>query len=389
MDIDGPILREARLAGGYTVRDMARLTGFSHGQVSNVEGGHRRPTPRFVDAYRRVLGDSVDRRGVLASVAATAAVGLVADLSTMAEVLRLGFDRDYGTPDWAEVVANFEAEFAHLPSTFGPSLFTQLAVLRQTIAEQGPTSDRLHAFAGLSRLWALWLGNAGRFPEARGWYATAAKAAERSGDQVLRAYIYATEANRGPYERHTIRTTLDLAGRALDIFGGASAGTVEAHGAIVHVSALTGNLAGGRSAVEAMHRAAEALPGDAGNLARTRADLFEVFLEFRIGDDPDRAERTFAAAEPSIAAVDTWHHDARVYRELHAARRGDHEGAAERTLALVGGYRTSDGDVPMRVLGVAVADLLDALPAAWAHIDTVIELTRYADPNPGPWKTLR
>jgi transcriptional regulator with XRE-family HTH domain len=73
----GKTLRQAREAAGLSLSGMARRTGYSDGYLGNVETGVRNATPKVIRAYERVLG--VDRRSILAGVAASVATATVPD----------------------------------------------------------------------------------------------------------------------------------------------------------------------------------------------------------------------------------------------------------------------------------------------------------------------
>lgn len=382
MDIDGPILRAARLAAGITTTEMAQRTGLSQTHISKCETGTRRATPDVVDAYIRVLGDTVERRAVMTLLAAAATAGVAAGLPELADLVRIGFRERDEVTDWPEIVARFEAEYAHLPPDLGRGLVTHLMILQQVINERGGTPDLFHAGSSLARLFGLWLANAGRLAQAKGWYETAADLAARSGDQRQLAYVDATVANRGPYERFSERETRERAERALSLRRGPALSTVEAHGAIVHLCGLTGNLPGGRAAAAAMLASAQGLDGDEGQRAVTRALLFRTWLVSRIGP-ADEAQRAFDEAAPMLRTVQPWFTEARVNLARNRVLHGDPAGGVAEALNLVADYRRD-----VRVLGIAVRDLVDATPPGYQS-EALIELSRYADPDPGPWETFR
>lgn len=382
MDMHGSILRQARRRAGLSVLEMSRRAGISTGHVSNIESGTRRATTPVVEAYIRVLGDNVRRRAVLMPLAAAAATGIAVGLPELADLVRRGFEDHRDISDWEQVVARFEDEFPHLPPDLGGGLIAHLMIVQRTIHEQGGTPATFRAAASLARLWGLWLGNAGRLAEGKLWYETATGLAERSGYRELMAKVLATVANRGPYERFPIRDSLARADQALHLHSGPAVSTVEAYGAKVHIHALTGDLEAGRTAVAAMRRAADGMDGDAGQRAASRALLFSTYLESRIGPADD-AHRVFAEAEPALSTVQPWLIEAQVYLARNAAIHGDPAGGVERALKIVEDYRRD-----VRVLGIAVRDLADAVPTGWTSPE-LVELRRYEDPHPGPWKTLR
>ena len=382
MGLQGSTLKAARLAAGVTLGEMAERTGYSKPHIVNVESGARAATNEFTASYQTALGDTVRRRSVVAGLAAVAAAGVTLNATEAADLIRQGFAGTDDVDDWPEVVAAHEAEYVHLPPTLGRSLLVHLMIVQHQINNRGDGPELLSAAASLAQLYGLWLGNAGQLAQAAGWYRTAGELADRSGDRVLRAYVRARTANRGPYERMSVATTLRTAERALALYSGPTAGTVDAHGARVHIHALTDNLDAGRAAAAAMLEAAEGMDGDAGATAVARALLFGSFLESRIGD-PGSARRAWEAAERHLRPIQPWYVEAQVYLARNRARHGDPAGAVEQALGLVEGYRRD-----VRVLGIAVSDLLGALPHNY-RTDAVVELARYAHPEPGPWVMIR
>jgi transcriptional regulator with XRE-family HTH domain len=82
----GAKLRVAREAASVSLTQMARLTHFSKSHLSNVESGRGSVTPDVVLAYAQVLGDDMDRRGLLTGLAA----GIVAPIAA-SELIHHGF----------------------------------------------------------------------------------------------------------------------------------------------------------------------------------------------------------------------------------------------------------------------------------------------------------
>ena len=66
----GAKLRVAREAAGMSLSAMAARTHYTRGHLSNVETGKRPAAPDVVLAYVRVLGDDMERRDLLAGLAA-------------------------------------------------------------------------------------------------------------------------------------------------------------------------------------------------------------------------------------------------------------------------------------------------------------------------------
>lgn len=82
----GAKLRVAREAAGMSLSAKAARTHYTRGHLSNVETGKRPASPDVVLSYLRVLGDDMERRELLAGLAA----GVVAPAAT-AELLMKGF----------------------------------------------------------------------------------------------------------------------------------------------------------------------------------------------------------------------------------------------------------------------------------------------------------
>lgn len=383
MALQGSTLKAARLAANLTVSELARRTGLSKQHLSNVEMGTRPATDSVVAAYEQALGDTVRRRAVLTGLATAAAAGITLGPAEAADFIRQGFNGPDDIDNWPAVVKAFEAEFVHLPPDLGRTLLAHLMIVQHQInTARTDRPDLLAAGAAVAQLYGLWLGNANHLAQARGWYKTAADLADQAGDPVLQAHVRARTANRGPYERMTVRATLDTAGRALALHSGPSAGTVDAYGARVHIHALTDNLGAGRAAAAAMLEAADGMDGDAGAIAHARALLFRSYLESRVGD-PRSARAAFDAADQELRPILPWHVEARVYLARNQARHGDPAGGVAEALRLVTGFRRD-----VRVLGIAVSDVLEALPPGYRTDDTD-RLATFASPEPGPWVMLR
>jgi transcriptional regulator with XRE-family HTH domain len=75
----GERLRRARQQAGLSLAGMARRTGYSRGYLGNVETGERHATPDVIQAYERVLDDSVNRRQLLLGSVATLAASSTDD----------------------------------------------------------------------------------------------------------------------------------------------------------------------------------------------------------------------------------------------------------------------------------------------------------------------
>lgn len=387
----GEVLRSLREQRGIGLRELAQRTYMARSLLGYVETGERRPTARLAEACDRVLG-STPLLTVLAGIdgedndmrrrafmLAGTAIGLsgIGGAEAVAEVLRASTEP---VADWDAVVAEYSRRLVQDPSPeFGESLVGKLARAEQLATGKG-RPEHLKAFAELSQIYGLYVGNLGDVAGARGWYRSAVAVADRSGHTGTRVYTRGRAASRGIYEGATVRETADAAGEALALSSLASAGALEAWSALVHVHGLTGNLGEGRKALAGMARVAESLPDEPAG-AHQRYASFRNYLECRVGSWRD-AERAFSEAEPALRPVPVWHADARVYYGRAIVTSGDVHGGISYTLDAV---RTLTSDV--RVVSMGVSDVIAATPAGYRSSD-LEELRTYAAAGPGPWETL-
>jgi hypothetical protein len=314
--------------------------------------------------------------GAAASV--TAATGR----STLDELVRNGLLRAIEQPeDWDSVLAEMQNRLVLTPDEeFGTTLAGKLLVVRQAIAEKKSTDD-LRAAALLSLFYGLWQGNSGRFPAALDWYRTAASLARESGDAATETYVLGRSASRAVYEGMSRRQVTGIAQRALDVTDAPTLGALEARSALAGVAAMTGDVATGRSHVQAMRDLANRLPDHGPTGAYPRTVNFDIFVEARTGDIKTTG-RAQEEAEKALACTPLWLAESRVYYALAMARAGDVRGAAVHALDAI-------QTVPWAVhtLAMAAADVLTAVPKD-DRTDEVEELRRYASKVPGPWETL-
>ncbi len=163
-----------------------------------------------------------------------------------------------------------------------------------------------------------------------------------------------------------------------------SSGALEAYSALVHVHALTGNVADGRQAVDGMQANAEALPADpaysvAGPIQRTAS--FRNYLECRVGTRQD-ADRAFAEAEPALRPIPVWLADARIYYSRALVTSGDVTDGITFALKSIKQLNHS-----VRVVSLGVSDLLSVVPSRHRS-DDLDELKTYAASGTPPWEVL-
>ncbi|MDG4790356.1 helix-turn-helix transcriptional regulator [Micromonospora sp. WMMD1102] len=397
-DSFGEVLQSLREAAGVSLRALSARTHYSTSQISYVETGERRPLPEFAAACDRALGttplltvlialdgedQAMRRRALLTTLtAATGTVG-IAGATVVAELIRQGLlDASGNVEDWGQVVADYSRRLVVDPSpSYGVALAGQMAIAQQQIITRGATPELLRAAGLLTQLYGLWCGNQNDVTSAHGWYRTAAMLADRSGDTPSRVFVRARTASRGIFEGYTLRETIDRANGALGISNRPSLGALEAHSALVHVHALAEDLAGGRRALGGMLDVAERLPDSGPDGPTARTVSFAHYLEARVGT-PTTADEAWQTAEPILRSVPVWWREAQVYYGLSLVRRGDVADGIAYALTAVRALPT-----PVRTVGVAVADLLRAVPAQYrsAELD---ELRGYAAAGDGPWVAL-
>ncbi|GGN11053.1 hypothetical protein GCM10010109_21010 [Actinoplanes campanulatus] len=399
MGSPGEMLRRLRDASGYSLGGLAARAGMDRTLISRLETGDRQMRLHHARQLDAALGteplllslvqqppeggDGMRRRSTLWMLGAALSVtAATTGRATVDELLRRGLlDAVEHPEDWDATVAEMQRRLVLAPDDeFGTALGAKLIVVRQAIADE-KRADDVRAAAMLSLFYGLWQGNGGHFPEALGWYRTAAALAERGGDPHTETYVLGRAASRAVYEGMRRREVTAMAEQALAVTDTPTLGRLEAESALAGVAAMTGDLEGGRERVQAMRRIADQLGDNSPTGAHARTVNFHLFVEARTGDMKS-AERAQEEAEQALVRTPLWLAESRVYYALAMARAGAARGAA--TLAL-----DAIQTVPWSVhtLAMAAADVLTAVPRD-NRTDEVEELRRYASPVPGPWETL-
>lgn len=397
VDTFGATLRALRQQRGLSLAALAERTSFAKSYLGNVETGDRQPTPALAAGCDAALGtapllatlvsiergDPMLRRALLGGGLATAATALLTagdGTTALAAALDAGLRSSIGQPrDWDGLAAEFSRRHILAPSpAFAAELAAQIEIARHQIT--GGDRDAARGGALLALTYGLWIGDTGRLVTAHNLYDTAAAMADTSGDTATRALVRARTANRGIYEGRTAAQTEHAAGAALALRD-TGAPALEAYAALVHLAALTGDLPGGRRAVEGMRRAAAGMPEADGPTPEQRIASFSTYLECRAGTIAD-AERAWPEAERLLAGVPLWRADAQIYMGRALVAAGNVAEGAALALDAVTGLPS-----PVRVLGVGVRDLL-AAAGPDAGDDTLAVLRGYASTGPTPWETL-
>lgn len=393
----GDVVRSLREAAGLTHASLGARVHTSPAAIGHLETGRRPPTPGLIAACDQVFGTApllstlleldgedhaVRRRAVLTTLGAATGLAGIDGAIAVADLIRHGLLEQAGvTEDWDPVISDYSRRLVTEPTeAYGVALITQLARVKQQIADRGPDPDRLRAAAQLGHLRGLYEGNIGRISLAHGWYHSSTVLADRSGDTPTRVFVRARTASRAIFEGHTVGEVLDGADSALAISARPSPGALEAHSARVHVHALTGDLRAGRSSVGDMIGVAEALPDSpAGPIARTVS--FRHYLESRAGTRAD-ADRAWAEAEPILRPVPVWWLEARVYQGRALVYDGD---VAEGVNFALDAVKQLPAGI--RHIGMAVSDLLSVVPTGFKS-DELDELRTFAATEPGPWEMI-
>ncbi len=233
----GAMLREAREAAGISLSAMATRAHFTKGHLSNVEKGRRKATPEVVLAYEQVLGDSVDRRGLLTGVAA----GVVAPIA-VSELIRKGFTAALGSQrpedEWQQQVTEYGRDYmsvgaAHLQNR----LAGDLVVLQQHLE----TPALCGVAARLLTVHGKTVPSDDGARSAARWYKLAALAADRSGDTAVRVWTRGRAALALAYEGAGLNTASELADQALTLSDKPSIGRLNAFLAKAHVAGVRGD----------------------------------------------------------------------------------------------------------------------------------------------------
>jgi hypothetical protein len=395
----GDALRAMREAAGLSLQALAARAAVNKPHLGHLEDGARRPTPATAAAVDKALhaggvlielaacdrkgGDDVRRRALLATLGAAASVGALAGPHALGDLVRHGLLDAAGTgEDWDAAIADAGHRLVTDPSPLlGFAMLTNLMILRQQLAAHS-RPDLFRAAANLGQVYGLWLGNQAQLGGAHHWYRSSATLADRSGDSETRAWVRGRSAARGIYEGWTVAQTLATADAALAVTDRPTAGAVEAHAARVHVHALTGDIAAGRASVAAMADIAENVHDPAAPDPGARTAFLSAYLEARAGD-PDSAAVAADEAETALAGLPMWLAEARVYRARAMVAAGDIDEGLNHALDVVAQLEHA-----VRVIGVAVRDVLSVLPAGHRSFEAD-ELRRFADSHPGPWETLR
>lgn len=390
----GQLLRSIRKRRGLGLLALGNRVDVSESLLSLIERGLRRPTFQLAQRLDRALGTQplletmfvmeeetdVKRRTTVGLALGFGALGLplgALSRDSHLEPVPAGADLD-------AMVAGFSRQFVvNADEEFGRTLREQLTLLLRQVDDKG-TPDRLRAASRLAQLFGLWLGNAEDFAQADGWYSMAEALAERSGDKALHAWTLARTANRTLFEGATHNAVTTGVNKAMSLTGARpTVGMVEGFAAITCISALTGNLAGGRVALERMTEGAHALKGSAEvpNLPE-RADLHRAYLLARLGTEAE----AMAACDTNLrtlAGLPYWRSESEMYRAKAMVGHGDVQGGLSYAVSAL----RFGGIDPTGVIKVAIRDVVMTAPRD-TRSDDLDLLKSLAATRPGPWEMI-
>ncbi len=319
----GQNMRVAREAAGLSLSVMAARTHFTRGHLGNVGTGKRPVSREVVLAYVRVLGDDVDRRGLLAGLGASA----VAPMAT-AELLLKGFSAAIGNrpslDEWQERVETYGYDYMTIgASELQPRLAGDLVVLQQQL-------DCPERWSVAARLLALYAKTTPGARESGRWYNLAVVAADRSGDRMVRGWVRGRAALAMAYEGKGLGMAGRLADQAVGLSDGPSLGGLNAVVAQAHVAACGGDR---RAALDTLERAGRIFEvvGSAEQISdyavpEWRFRTFTSMLLSRMGDERRavRAQESADRARPKALQRFATHIE--MHRGLMMAKAGDSEG---------------------------------------------------------------
>ncbi|MGI5212568.1 helix-turn-helix domain-containing protein [Plantactinospora sp. CA-290183] len=327
MDHVGARLRVAREAAAVTLTQMAARTNYSKSHLCNVELGKRPATPDLVLAYERVLGESVNRRGVL-----TLAATLVAP-TAVAELIQHGFaaamDGRREVDDWVARAEAYGQDYMSLGAAeLQGRLAADLVVLQQEL-------DDPHLWGVAARLMTVHgktlPGNDGGRGAIRS-YEMAAIAADRCGDLEIRVWVRGRAALALAYEGAHLPVAARLAEQAVALSDRPTLGRLTALTAQAHVAAFRGDAATSLARLDDARRVFDTAGSDEQisdfAVPEWRFHTFESMLLARLGHPravaaQEAADRTRPATLPRFAT------HIELHRGLMMAAAGDAAGGLD------------------------------------------------------------
>ena len=327
----GAQLRMAREQAGVSLSGMAKRTTFSKSYLGNVETGGKRPSAGVVQAYARVLGEEMNRRGLLtgltASVVAPAAV---------AELLREGFTAalsERKPDDWVARVDDYGQRYMSAGAAeIQQQLARDLVVVQQHL-------ERPVMWGAAAKMLTTYGKTTTSRAEAVRWYRLAAMAADRSEDAETRVWVRGRSALALAYEAAELPTASRMADHALAIDSRPSLGRLNALVAKAHVAGVRGDRETALRTLDDAKRVFD-VAGSSEQVSdfavpEWRFHTFASMLLSRLGDpgavaEQDAADRSRPATLPRFAT------HIQLHRGLMLAKAGDTAGGLAYARAALG-----------------------------------------------------
>ncbi len=334
----GELVRNLRKARGWSqgrlVSEINKAFGtgltreyVSRWECSKVAPGacHLRHLSAVLDVPLATLEGEVGRRTFLSDVAATAIAPVVAS-----DLLSAGFAaRLRGGPTaehWEATLATYGTDYMSM----GAADIQRRVAGELVVVQQQLDDPRLWSVA--ARLMTLY---AKTFPGSDGsravsWYGTAARAADRSGDERTRVWVRGRAAIALGYEGASLGVADILADQAMAISDKPSLGLVNAVMGKAHTAAVRGDRA------TAVHLAdhGRRLFDRVGSHEQTsdyavpwwRMNVFLSLLLARVGDEKKAVEAQEQARRELPASLPRFATHLEMHRGLMLARSGDRAG---------------------------------------------------------------
>lgn len=366
-------------------RHFPREWAHAYAAAFGMEPDDLFPAPRTDghDAVTAVMGtvkvlaldpwdDDVKRRAALQLIAAIGA-GSVVPPGVIEELLS-GIDHVLGRSDdveeWERVVHEYGHRIYRQPfESIVPAVTADVVALSELLKQGRPPREQaglLRVSAGLSGVLAEALGNLGEDRAARRTWHTARRAADASGDRMLRVWVRGRAAQWAGWASGSHHSVMTLVKDAEQIAAGKpSSGLARAYAAGAYMAASHGDMATAHDTLDMLKRTFEHLPRGSGEqtiLDFQGSQLYwnEAYVHTIVGDERagvavDYAETLYppTATAPIV--------NLRLMRAVDLVRRGEVRAGTESALETLQGRPR-----PVMATRQLAEQVLDTLPGrAW------------------------
>ena len=224
------------------------------GQLPSSQATHFQPPNEEDDMHRRRLLQALAALGI--SVPAFEVFDALGEIREGVDRL-LGRNADSHLDEWEATVVEYGyAYISQPPQQLLGDLAADLVLVQQAMLRHGhDTASWSRVLSGMSLLMAKTLGNLGQSQQARPWWTTARRAAERSGDKHLELWVRAEEVAHGLYDQRPLPVLRDRIEEIIAKADGSPCrGLAGAHALNAQILAMEGN---GPAAVEQLRRCTE------------------------------------------------------------------------------------------------------------------------------------